>query len=106
VAGSRARQQPKLEDLIPIAVVIAAGCQPCARRMVTKALSQGSAKRHVQKVLAIVGHMQRQDCLGQAVGPAALARMEKPLAAAKRALAAATAAAAPGAGGPQDAHVT
>ncbi|MFQ5796370.1 MAG: carboxymuconolactone decarboxylase family protein [Candidatus Bipolaricaulia bacterium] len=81
-------QQPevKLEDLIPIAVVIAAGCEPCARLMVERALEQGSSERQIQKVLAIVAYLQKLDCLAESVGSETLARMEKPLAMARRTL--------------------
>ena len=78
--------QPKLEDLVPIAVVIAAGCEPCAERMVRRALEQGSAPEHIAKVLGIVAHMQKLDCLLEAVGAEAVAHMEKPLAAGRRTL--------------------
>jgi alkylhydroperoxidase/carboxymuconolactone decarboxylase family protein YurZ len=77
---------PNLENLIPIAVVIAAGCEPCAEKMVRRALERGSAAQDIRKTLGLVAHMQDLDCLAENVGPAALARMEKPLAAGKRTL--------------------
>ncbi|MCK5438812.1 MAG: carboxymuconolactone decarboxylase family protein [Gemmatimonadetes bacterium] len=77
---------PDLEDLIPIAVVIAAGCEPCAEKMVRRALGQGSTPKDIRKTLGLVAHMQNLDCLAENVGRAALARMEKPLAAGKRTL--------------------
>lgn len=40
-------------------VVIAAGCTPCAKRMVARALEQGSSPRQVRKALALVKHMRR-----------------------------------------------
>jgi len=79
-------KEPKLEDLIPIAVVIAAGCESCAEKMVTQALAQGGSWRHIQKTLGIVTHMQKLDCLTQAVGEEVVARMEKPLAAGRKTL--------------------
>ena len=79
-------KEPRLEDLIPIAVVIAAGCESCAVKMVTQALAQGSSWRHIQKTLGIVDHMQKLDCLAEAVGEEVVARMEKPLAAGKKTL--------------------
>ncbi|MDH3433890.1 MAG: carboxymuconolactone decarboxylase family protein [Gammaproteobacteria bacterium] len=78
---------PKLEDLIPIAVVIAAGCEPCAQRAVAKALNDGSSARHIRKVLAIVAHMQQLQGLVHQVGPQVIARMNRPLEMAKRTLA-------------------
>ena len=79
-------KEPRLEDLIPIAVVIAAGCESCAVKMVTQALAQGSSLRHIKKTLGIVAHMQKLDCLAEAVGEEVVARMEKPLAAGKKTL--------------------
>ena len=81
-----AEKVPKLEDLIPIAVVIAAGCESCAEKMVARALEQGSSRRHIQKTLGIVAHMQKLDCLAQAVGEEVVARMERPLAAGTKTL--------------------
>lgn len=83
---AEATKGPDLENLIPIAVVIAAGCEPCAEKMVRRALDQGSATKDIRKTLGLVAHMQDLDCLAENVGPAALARMEKPLAAGKRTL--------------------
>lgn len=79
-------KETSLEDLIPIAVVIAAGCESCAEKMVTRALEQGSSWQDVQKTLGIVAHMQKLECLTQAVGEDVVARMEKPLAAGKKTL--------------------
>lgn len=81
-----AEQKPKLEDLIPIAVVIAAGCESCAEKMVAKAVQQGSSWRNIQKTLGVVAHLQKLDCLAQAVGEEVVARMEKPLAAGRETL--------------------
>ena len=86
---SRAQEsanQPRLEDLIPIAVVIAVGCEPCAKRAVERALRQGVPVREIQRVLATVGHLRSLDCFSSAVGPDILARMDQPLASAKMTL--------------------
>jgi hypothetical protein len=76
---------PRLEDLLPIAIVIAAGCEACAAGAVRRALRLGSPRPLVERTLAIVEHMLALDCLLAAVGPEALARMQEPLAAARRA---------------------
>jgi AhpD family alkylhydroperoxidase len=78
--------EQKLQDLIPIAVVIAAGCQSCAEKMVNRALEMGSSREHIQKTIQIVAHLQKLDCLVEAIGPEGIARMEKPLAAANATL--------------------
>jgi hypothetical protein len=80
------RPDPALEHLVPIAVVIAAGCESCARSMVARALEEGSSARHIRKTLAVVAQMTQLDCLSQAVGPEVVARMEKPLAAGRQTL--------------------
>ena len=77
---------PDLENLIPIAVVIAAGCEPCAEKMVRRALKQGSAAKNVRKTLGLVAHLQNLDCLAENVGSAVLSRMKKPLATGKQTL--------------------
>jgi len=80
------RRQPKLQDLIHIAVAIAAGCESCAEAAVTRALNQGSSPRHIEETLRIVTHMQNLECFIQAVGPDVVARMEKPSSVAARTL--------------------
>ena len=77
---------PGLEDLISLAVMIAAGCEPCADRMVRRALQRGSAKASIARTLEIVGHLRALDCFLEAVGSQVIARMEKPLQAAQMAL--------------------
>ncbi|MBZ5543495.1 MAG: hypothetical protein LAO07_07425 [Acidobacteriia bacterium] len=80
------RQEAKLQDLIPIAMVIAGGCETCAERMVIRALKEGSAWQDVDKTLPIAANVQRLDCFAKAVGADVVARMDKPLAAGRRAL--------------------
>lgn len=75
-----------LESLVPIAVVIAAGCEPCARRMTERALAAGTPRRAVKRLLGMVDHMHRQECLAENVGTEAMARMTEPLEAATAAL--------------------
>ena len=75
-----------LDELIPIAVVIAAGCEPCAERMVERALRQGTPRHLIKRTLAIVAHVRSRDCFAQAVGSDVIARMEKPLEAGREAL--------------------
>jgi alkylhydroperoxidase/carboxymuconolactone decarboxylase family protein YurZ len=83
---SQDRPQARLQDLIPIVMVIVGGCEPCAEKMVNRALSEGSSWEDVDKTLRIVANMQKLDCFAKAVGPEVVARMEKPLAAGRRTL--------------------
>ncbi|MBZ5589741.1 MAG: hypothetical protein LAO05_14380 [Acidobacteriia bacterium] len=76
----------RLEDVIPIAVVIAAGCERCAERMVERALSQGTPGHLVRLTLAIVARVRSTGCFVRAVGPEVIARMEKPLQAGSKTL--------------------
>ncbi len=80
------RSKGNLQNLIPIAVVVVGGCEPCAEKMVTQALAQGSSWQDVDETLRIVDDMQKRQCVIQALGPETVARMEKPLAAARRTL--------------------
>lgn len=77
---------PKLQDLIPLAVAIAAGCEPCAEAAVTRALKQGSSTHHIGETLRIIAYMQSMECLNRNVGPEVVGRMSKPLAASSRTL--------------------
>ena len=80
------KSEPRLQDLIPIAMVIVGGCEPCAENLVTRALKQGNSWQDIDKTLRIIGSMQRADCFAKAVGTDVVARMEKPLAAGWRTL--------------------
>jgi alkylhydroperoxidase/carboxymuconolactone decarboxylase family protein YurZ len=85
--GTRAlKPETKLQDLIPIVMVIVGGCEPCAEKTVKRALEQGSSWQDIDKTLRIVANMQRADCFAKAVGTDVIARMEKPLAAGWRSL--------------------
>ncbi len=79
-------REPILQNLIPIAVVIAAGCEKCAEKAVTRALNEGSSPQDIEKTLAIVACLVEGGCLAAAVGPEIVARMRKPLAAGRRTL--------------------
>ncbi len=75
-----------LQNLIPIAMVIVGGCEPCAEKMVKRALELGSSWQDIDKTILIIADMQKRDCFAKAVGPEIVARMEKPLAAGRRTL--------------------
>jgi alkylhydroperoxidase/carboxymuconolactone decarboxylase family protein YurZ len=79
-------RETKLQDLIPIVMVIVGGCEPCAEKTVKRALEQGSSWQDIDKTLRIVASMQRADCFAKAVGTDVIARMKKPLAAGWRSL--------------------
>jgi hypothetical protein len=85
VADERA-STAALQTLIPIAVVIAAGCESCATSMVERALSQGTPEPLIRRTLATVAYVRSRVCFAQAVGPDVVARMGKPLEAGTRAL--------------------
>lgn len=87
------QSEARLQDLIPIVMVIVGGCEPCAEKMVARALAQGSSWQDIDKTLRIIADLQRRDCFANAVGAAVLARMEKPLEAGLRTLRQATPAA-------------
>jgi alkylhydroperoxidase/carboxymuconolactone decarboxylase family protein YurZ len=76
----------RLEDLIPIAVVITAGCESCAESMVRRAVEAGSAPRHVLRTLAIVADLSERECFRKNIAPEVVARMKGPLARARKTL--------------------
>ncbi len=80
------RSKGNLANLIPIAVVVVGGCEPCAEKMVKQALAQGSSPQDVDETLRVLADMQKRACVKQALGPEIVARMEKPLAAGRRML--------------------
>ncbi len=86
VKPAQPEEHSHLNDLVPIAVVIAAGCEPCAEKMVRRALEQGASRERIGHVLRIVSSMQKLDCFARALGTEAVMRMEKPLLAAERTL--------------------
>jgi alkylhydroperoxidase/carboxymuconolactone decarboxylase family protein YurZ len=86
VETQASKSETRLQDLIPIAMVIVGGCEPCAEKMVTRALKQGSSWQDIEMTLRIVASMQKADCFAKAVGMDVIARMEKPLAAGWRTL--------------------
>lgn len=75
-----------LRNLIPIGVAIAAGCEPCAARTVARALEEGSPPGDVDRALRIVSGMLETGCFVRAAGADVIARMAKPLDAARKAL--------------------
>ncbi len=80
------RSKGNLQNLIPIAVVVTGGCEPCAEKMVRQALAQGSPWQDVEATLRILADMQKRQCVIDALGAETVARMEKPLAAGRRTL--------------------
>ena len=76
----------RVENLIPIGVLTVLGCEKCAEEAVGWALQHGSTFDEVDRALNTVAAMQKLDCFRQQFGPDAISRMEKPLAAGRRAL--------------------
>ncbi len=80
------KTEARLQDLIPIVMVIVGGCETCAEKMVARALSEGCAWQDIDRTLRITAGMQKMDCFASAVGPEVVSRMHKPLAAGRRSL--------------------
>ncbi len=80
------RSKGNLANLIPIAVVVVGGCEPCAEKMVKQALAQGSSPQDIDETLRILADMQKRDCVKKALGPEVVTRMEKPLVAGRKTL--------------------
>ncbi len=77
--GPATEEDSRLQNLIPIAMVIVGGCESCAEKMVERALREGSATQDIDKTLRIVAGTQKLGCFANAVGPEVIDRMEKPL---------------------------
>ena len=76
----------RLQDLVPIVMVIVGGCESCAEKMVERALKEGSSWQDIDRTLRIVEGTQKLDCFAKAVGPEVIGRMERPLVAGRRTL--------------------
>lgn len=76
-----------IENLVPIGILTVLGCEKCSAEAVNWALQQGSSFDDIERTLKTVAAMQKLDCFKSQFGPDVNARMEKPLAAAKEALA-------------------
>ena len=77
---------PVLEDLIPLAAVIGAGCEPCSERWVGRALLREDARPLVERTLAILAGVSAAKCFADAVGPERVDRMKRSLRAGRMAL--------------------
>lgn len=69
----------KLDLLIPIAVVITAGCENCAQIFVEKAIKEGCPKKKIEEVISIVESVQQSECFQEAVGEEVVNRMKGPI---------------------------
>jgi hypothetical protein len=77
----------RIENLIPISVLAVLGCEKCSAEAVNWALQQGSSFDDIERTLLTIAAMQKLDCFKEQFGPEVATRIEKPLAAAKEALA-------------------
>jgi len=73
----------RIENVIPIGVLAALGCEKCASEAVAWALKQGSSTDDIGRAIRALAAMQTLDCFKQQFGNDAAARLEKPLAAAR-----------------------
>lgn len=80
------KTEARLQELIPIVMVIVGGCETCAEKMVARALNAGCAWQDIDRTLRITAGMQKLDCFANAVGPEVVSRMDKPLAAGRKTL--------------------
>jgi hypothetical protein len=80
----------RIENLMPIGILAVLGCETCTGEAVAWALQQGSSTEDVERALQTVAAMQKLDCFKRQFGPDAAARLDKPLAAARRVLQQAT----------------
>ncbi len=74
----------RIENLIPIGMLSVLGCEACAAKAVEWALEQGSSADDIERALRTIANMQNLGCFKAQFGPEAAARLEKPLAAARK----------------------
>ncbi len=77
---------PMLEDLVPLAAVIGAGCEPCAASLVERALQREGERPALERTLRILAGVARAECLADNVGPEVIERMKRSLRAGRQAL--------------------
>ena len=75
----------RIENLMPVGMLIALGCETCAGQAVQWALAHGSSPQDVEAALRTVAVVQKLDCFREKFGGEVAARMAKPLAAARAA---------------------
>jgi hypothetical protein len=75
-----------LESLIPIAVVIGAGCEACTRSLILRARGRGISAALITRTLAVVARVSSAECLARAVGPEVVGRMRASLEAGQNAV--------------------
>ncbi len=76
----------RIENLIPIGILSVLGCEGCTAHAVAWALEQGSSTEDIERALKTIANMQNLDCFKVQFGPETAARLEKPLAAARKVL--------------------
>ena len=76
----------RIENLLPLGMLIVLGCEACAEQAVQWALAQGSSREDIGLALRTVAAVQKLECFQEQFGPDVARRMEKPLAAARHAL--------------------
>ncbi len=79
-------QQPMLNNLIPIAVAIACGCERCVESTIVRAVRLGSPRKDLEETLRIVAYMLDLECLTANAGADAVNGMRDALDAAIKAL--------------------
>ena len=70
---------------MPMSLLMALGCESYAEKAVQNALLQGSSPEDIDTALRTIAVVQKLDCFNRQFGGEA-ARLEKPLAAARKAL--------------------
>ncbi len=76
----------RIENVMPVGMLIVLGCESCAAEAVQWALAQGSTTEDINLALNTVAAVQKLECFNQKFGADVSGRMEKPLAAARKAL--------------------
>jgi alkylhydroperoxidase/carboxymuconolactone decarboxylase family protein YurZ len=74
-----------LKHLIQIGIVIGAGCIPCTKLLVEKAIESGCSKEDINEVISIASSILNSECFRKGVGQEVIDRMKKSLGVSKQA---------------------
>ncbi|MFH1562734.1 MAG: carboxymuconolactone decarboxylase family protein [Nitrospirota bacterium] len=69
----------KLKHLIRVGVVIGAGCIPCTKLLVEKAIENGCAKEEIELICSVASALQNVETFRKSVGEEVIERMKRPL---------------------------
>ena len=74
------------KHLIRIGIAIGAGCIPCTKLLIDKAIASGCTKEEIELIYSIASDLQKVETFRKGVGDEVIERMKRPLEIAKETL--------------------